>query len=184
MIKTEQTVPVRAPIGAVWDYVKNIGNWAELMPGLQSCDIIDEDDSRWVLKVGVGALVRTVKVNVHVQEWDGPTRVLFKFKLQGDPVEGGGTYMAVPRDASSIDMTLSLYVEGTGPMAPMWEAMGQPLLPKFALAFAHQLAEGIEKTAGTASIAAPAQPAPDSLFRRLLARLQDLWRSLTAAKAN
>lgn len=41
-------------------------------------------------------------------------------------------------------------VEGTGPMAPMWEAMGGPLLPKFAAAFARQLKAGIEQAAATA----------------------------------
>jgi carbon monoxide dehydrogenase subunit G len=144
MIETTQTVPVGAPIDAVWNYVREIGNWAELMPGLQGCDIIDEDNSRWVLKVGVGAMVRTVKVQVHVDEWDGPARARFSFKLQGDPVTGSGSYLAVPRGAGEIEMSLCLRVEGGGPMAPMWEAMGGPLLPKFALAFAEQLADGIE----------------------------------------
>ena len=47
---------------------------------------------RWTLKVGVGGLVRTVKVQVHVDQWDGPERVLFSYKLEGDPVQGGGSY--------------------------------------------------------------------------------------------
>lgn len=173
MIETSQTVPVHVPIGDVWEYVKNISNWAELMPGLQSCDIIDENDSRWVLKVGVGALVRTVKVNVHVEQWDGPGRVLFQFKLQGDPVSGGGSYLAKSLGASTTEMALALRVEGTGPMAPMWEAMGSPLLPKFALAFAQQLAEGIERASGVV-----AQPEP--VRRSLLARLFTLWQRLKA----
>ena len=144
MIATEQTVPVRVAIDRVWDYVKDIRRWAELVPGLQECEIIDDNDSRWVLKVGVGGMVRTVKVAVSVDQWDGPGRVLFSYKLQGDPVQGGGSYLAAATSADAIEMTLSLHVEGGGPMAPMWEAMGGPLLPKFALAFAEQLAEGIE----------------------------------------
>ena len=63
-----------------------VQRWAEIMPGFQNCQIADEDNSHWVLKVGVGGLVRTVKVDVHVDRWAGPEEVDFTFKLQGDPV--------------------------------------------------------------------------------------------------
>lgn len=177
MIETTQTVPIRAGIGAVWSHVRNIGNWATLVPGLQTYEIIDDDDSRWVLKVGVGALVRTVKVDVHVDLWDGPERALFSFNLQGDPVKGGGAYCARSISADETEMVLTIQVEGTGPMAPMWEAMGGPLLPKFALAFARQLAEGIEQSVG-ASRRAEAAPASEGLLAGWKAWLRGLWRGL------
>lgn len=176
MIETTQSVPVGAGIDKVWDYVKDIRRWAELMPGLRDCDVLSDDDSRWVLKVGVGGLVRTVKVDVHVDQWDGPERVFFSFKLQGDPVQGGGSYLARANGADATEMTLSLKVEGSGPMAPMWEAMGGPLLPKFARAFAEQLAEGIERAGHGAGEegAAAAQPSREGPFAVLLW----IWRAL------
>ena len=178
MIATEQTVSVRVAIDRVWDYVKDIRRWAELVPGLQDCEIIDENNSRWVLKVGVGGLVRTVKVAVTVDQWDGPERVFFSYKLQGDPVQGGGSYLAVATGADAMEMTLSLRVEGSGPMAPMWEAMGGPLLPKFALAFAEQLAEGIEaEYAGAASGVTSPQVA-ERPRQGPFALLVWLWRAL------
>lgn len=151
MIETTQTVPIDVGIEAVWDYVKDIRRWAELVPGLQNCQIVNDDDSRWILKVGVGALVRTVKVDVHVDQWDGPSRAVFSYKLVGDPVQGEGSYIAVATGDRSIDMTLSIKVRGSGPMAPMWEAMGAPLMPKFVRAFAEQLAQGIESEMAGAS---------------------------------
>ena len=184
MIETTQTVPVGAPLAAAWDYVRNIRSWADLMPGLQSCELLTDDDSRWVLKVGVGALVRTVKVEVHVDQWDGPERAFFSFKLKGDPVVGRGSYQAVATTASTTEMTLALQVEGTGPMAPMWEAMGGPLLPKFALAFARQLAEGIEQASSTAvQTHQPVAQARPSLLARVLASLQKVWRRFAAGGA-
>ncbi|HUH77836.1 MAG TPA: SRPBCC family protein, partial [Devosia sp.] len=81
MIETEQTVTVNCGINATWDYASNFERWASIMPGYQTCEIEDEDNSRWILKVGVGAMVRTVKVKVHVSEWAGPERVDFTFKL-------------------------------------------------------------------------------------------------------
>lgn len=176
MIETTQSVPVSAGIDKVWDYVKDIRRWAELMPGLQDCEILSADDSRWVLKVGVGGLVRTVKVDVHVNQWDGPERVFFSFKLQGDPVKGGGSYLARANGPDATEMTLSLTVEGSGAMAPMWEAMGGPLLPRFARAFAEQLAEGIERACDGAGEegAAAAKPARQGPFSVLIW----IWRAL------
>lgn len=174
MIETEQTVVIDAAIGAVWDYVSDIQRWAALMPGMRECEVIDANDSKWTIKVGVGGLVRTVKVNVHVDQWDGPGRVLFSYKLDGDPVQGGGTYTARPVGPNQTEIALQVRVEGGGPMAPMWEAMGKPLLPQLARGFANQLKTEIETAhapAGAAS--APAKPA-----RGPFAWLRNLWRAL------
>ena len=50
MIETEQTVTIAAPLDTVWNFARDIRRWAELMPGLQDCDVIDDDNSRWTLK--------------------------------------------------------------------------------------------------------------------------------------
>ena len=147
MIATEQTVTIDAGIGAVWDHVSDIRRWATLMPGYRDCELIDADRSRWTLKIGVGALVRTVTVDVHVARWDGPEQVDFGYKLEGDPVEGTGTYRATANGPAATDITLAVQVEGSGKLAPMWEAMGRPLLPKFASGFANQLKAAIEQPA-------------------------------------
>ncbi len=171
MIETQQSVVIHAPIGDVWTYAKDVERWAAIMPGYQTCDIADEDNSRWVLKVGVGGLVRTVKVQVHVDEWAGPESVTFSFKLEGDPVSGGGFYRAHAEGPNATGVMLSVRVIGGGPMAPMWEAMGGPLLPKFALAFAEQLKARIEESLGVSKAAAP-RP---RLFARLILWLRRLF---------
>jgi carbon monoxide dehydrogenase subunit G len=187
MIETEQTILIDAGIDGVWGYVHKIPNWAEMMPGLRECSVIDENDSRWTLKVGVGGMVRTVNVQVHVDEWDGPERVRFSYKLEGDPVEGGGTYLATSKGPGQTEVTLTVRVEGGGPMAPMWEAMGKPLLPQFAKAFAGQLKTEIEKAvaaapaAATEAAAAPV-PAP-SLFGAMARWLRKLWRAIFGPRA-
>lgn len=175
MIETEQSVVIAAPIGSVWAYAKDVARWAEIMPGYQECAIADEDNSRWVLKVGVGGLVRTVKVQVHVDAWAGPERVDFSFRLEGDPVSGGGSYRAVADGPAATGVTLHVRVVGGGPMAPMWEAMGGPLLPKFALAFANQLKERIESSLGDV---AASQPRIPSRSARIAMWLRHLWSRL------
>jgi carbon monoxide dehydrogenase subunit G len=178
MIETEQTVRVACDIDRTWAYAKDFAQWASIMPGYQSCEMEDADNSRWILKIGVGAMVRTVKVRVHVDEWAGPERVDFSYQLEGDPVVGSGSYLAVPADGGTTDMTLRVQVQGSGPMAPMWEAMGGPVLPKFAKSFAEQLRDRIEQAnpgAAAAAAAAPAEPRR-SVLGALVAWLRAVWR--------
>jgi carbon monoxide dehydrogenase subunit G len=145
MIETEQSTSIVAPIERVWDYVQDIRRWANLFPGCQECAAHDERDSRWILKVGAGGLVRTVTVLVHVDEWAGPERVSFSFKLQGDPVEGSGAYIAERQELGKTLVRLKVRVAGGGALAPMWEAMSRPLLPGLARSFAERLKTEIEK---------------------------------------
>lgn len=172
MIETEQTVTVGCDIDSTWAYAKDFQRWASIMPGYQSCEMEDADNSLWVLKVGVGGMVRTVRVKVRVVEWAGPERVDFTYRLVGDPVEGDGSYLAAPAGSGQTAMTLKVRIVGSGPLAPMWEAMCGPVLPKFARAFAEQLKSRIEEFNNAALPAAPV--ARPSIFARLLAWLRKL----------
>jgi len=182
MIDTEQTIVIEAPIASVWAFARRIEGWAALMPGMRECNVIDDDNSQWTLKVGVGGLVRTVKVDVHVDKWDGPSHVDFSYDLQGDPVHGGGTYDAVAIAPDRTEVKLVVRVVGSGPMAPMWEAMGRPLLPTLAKGFANQLKDAIEKeVAENGGAPVSAHPAGvqeergTGLFARLVAWLKGLF---------
>ena len=176
MIDTEQTALIDVGIDKVWTYVKDMERWASIMPGYRECEIIDENDSVWTLKVGVGALIRTVKVRVHVDQWDGPEQVHFSYRLQGDPVEGGGTYNARAIGSDRTEIRLHVRVEGGGPMAAMWEAMGKPLLPKFAGSFAQELKARVELFYNAAA------PRQSSSGRTIGSWLRDLWAWLTGRR--
>ncbi len=183
MLETEQTISIDAAIGCVWDYVSDIRKLANLMPGLRECTVVDADDSRWTLKVGVGGLVRTVNVLVHVDRWNGPERVNFSYALQGDPVTGGGSYTASRKSAHETEVTLHVRVEGGGPMAPMWEGMGKPLMPQFVKSFAGQLKAEIEKAVGAPPSTDGAPPVAavtdvPSLFAAIGKRLRSFWRAI------
>jgi carbon monoxide dehydrogenase subunit G len=178
MIETEQTVTIRSDIARVWEFACDIHGWASLMPGMQECEVIDEDNSRWTLKVGVGGLVRTVKVQVQVDQWDGPGRVFFTYRLVGDPVQGGGSYHATPGGPGETEVKLHVRVEGSGPMAPMWEAMGKPLLPQLAKGFAGQLRDKIEEGTPGLIPVTDATAAKSFGFAAFWAWLRAVWSAL------
>lgn len=178
MIETGQSVLIDATIASVWSYVQDIRRWAMLFPGCRECTVINAQESRWVLKVGAGGLVRTVNARVHVDLWDGPGRVDFSYKLEGEPVEGGGSYFASQTTDRQTEVTMTVRVVGSGPMAPLWEALSRPLLPQLAKSFAGQLKTEIEKAAGSliSPKAVEAESTPQSsIFGKWL---RNVWRAI------
>jgi carbon monoxide dehydrogenase subunit G len=176
MIEAERSILIDAPIDGVWGYVQDIRTWANLFPGCRECTVIDANDSRWTLKVGAAGLIRTVNVLVHVDEWAGPERVNFSYKLEGDPVEGGGSYVASRKGAHETEVTLKVRVEGSGSIAPMWEAMSRPLLPQLAKSFAGQLKAEIEKSASAPGTRDAGGNHAPSVFATLGKKLRSLFR--------
>lgn len=168
MIEASHGLLIEAPTTEVWDYVQDMRRWANLLPGCQECIVEDAENSRWTLKVGAGGLVRTVNALVHVDNWAGPGRVDFSYKLEGDPVEGSGSYVANQAGSAQTEVTLLVRVRGSGPLAPMWEAVSRPLLPLLAKMFATKLKEEIEHSA--APQPDDAERCPDAPGRSSLAQ--------------
>ena len=162
LIKAEHTLHVDAAIDAVWVYVSDIHRWSALFPGCTDCAVLDDQHSNWTVKVGAGGLIKTVRVMVEVVEWVAPSTVGFTFRLNDEPVTGHGAFNATACDGAATEIRLSLVVEGSGQMAPMWEAMCRPLLPSMASTFAGRLQAAIEGEQTTAPMPRP------SRVRRLL----------------
>lgn len=175
MIEAEHSLVIDAGIESVWDYVRDISRWAELFPGCRECEIIDENQSRWVIKVGTGGMIKTVNVLVQVDQWDGPGRVDFSYRLEAEPVVGVGSYTAARKSDVETEVGLKMRIEGGGQMAAMWEAVCKPLLPQMAKSFSGKLKADIEAlTPATASI--PVEKL--SLGERLVNWLRNLWWAL------
>jgi carbon monoxide dehydrogenase subunit G len=123
VIDADHTILVDAPIAGVWDYVKDIEKWAALFPGCKECVLIDNDNSRWTIKVGAGGMVKTVNILVHIDTWAGPEAVDFSFKLESEPVTGSGSFRSRTLSSVATEICMRLQVVGSGAMAPMWEAV-------------------------------------------------------------
>jgi hypothetical protein len=91
MPEVEYTTTVHRAREAVWDFVKDMNNWAPFLTGYQTHEIVNETDSIWTLKGDVGVLARIVKLKAHVTEWNGPERVSFTLTGLNEDVDGGGT---------------------------------------------------------------------------------------------
>ncbi len=96
MAEVEYTTSARLPVEVIWDFVREIDNWAAMLTGYQSHEKESEDGSLWVLKGDVGAMTRTLKFRVHVSEWAGPERVVFQLEGLNEQMSGDGIFFMAP----------------------------------------------------------------------------------------
>jgi carbon monoxide dehydrogenase subunit G len=90
MPEVEYSTTLNLPREAIWDFVKDMNNWAPFLTGYQKHEILSETDSIWTLKGDVGVLARRVELKAHVTEWSGPDRVSFTLTGLNEQVDGGG----------------------------------------------------------------------------------------------
>lgn len=101
MAQAEYVTRVAAPVARVWEFVHEMDNWAAFLRGYQSHEKQGERDSVWVLKGDVGAVTRTVKFHVHIDEWDAPARVNFTLRGLNEEMNGGGSFVLQPAEAAT-----------------------------------------------------------------------------------
>ena len=90
MPEVEYTTKMALSRELVWEFVKDMNNWAPMLTGYQKHEIIDDKDSIWTLKGDVGILSRMVRLKAHVTEWSDRDRVAFTLEGQNEKVDGGG----------------------------------------------------------------------------------------------
>jgi carbon monoxide dehydrogenase subunit G len=90
MPEVEYTTTVNLPRETIWEFVKDMNNWAPFLTGYQKHEILNDTDSIWTLKGDVGVLARVVKLKAHVTEWAGPSKVSFTLTGLNEQVDGGG----------------------------------------------------------------------------------------------
>jgi carbon monoxide dehydrogenase subunit G len=86
----------------VWEFVRDMNNWAPFTRGYQSHEIISDRESIWTVRGDLGPISRITKVEVHITEWVEGERVGFTVKGINEPLMGGGA------------ITLSDAATGTG----------------------------------------------------------------------
>ena len=96
MAETEYSTTSKLQIQRIWDFVKEMDNWAPMLAGYQSHEKRSETDSLWTIKGDVGVLARTVQFQVHITEWNGPERVRFELQGVNEQLKGEGIFIMEP----------------------------------------------------------------------------------------
>lgn len=93
MPEISYTTTMGAPRTRVWEFVRDMNNWAPFTRGYQSHEIISDAESLWTVRGDLGPISRVTKVQVLITEWIEGERVAFTVKGINEPLTGGGAIM-------------------------------------------------------------------------------------------
>jgi carbon monoxide dehydrogenase subunit G len=97
------TTLMQAPRPQVWDFVRDMNNWAPFTRGYQQHEVLNDRESVWTVKGDLGPISRVTKVHVTITEWIEGDRVAFTVRGLNEPISGGGAI--VLSDGSAGDQT-------------------------------------------------------------------------------
>jgi carbon monoxide dehydrogenase subunit G len=114
------TTTMGAPRTKVWDFVRDMDNWAPFTRGYQSHEIVNERESLWVVKGDLGPISRVTKVHVTITEWVEGERVGFVVKGLNEPLSGGGAIqLGDAADGARTEIRGDATIEFGGSLGPV-----------------------------------------------------------------
>lgn len=123
MPEAVKTLEVVRDIDSIWEFISDLRNWAPCMPGYQSMETINDQESLWRLKGDAGIFKRVVPFVVRIEETVAPTRIRFTLVGKGEPVEGSGTYSAEALGPDLTRITFTLLLGGKGMAKPIIDSL-------------------------------------------------------------
>jgi carbon monoxide dehydrogenase subunit G len=136
-------VLLELPIGVIWNFVKDMDNWAPLVPGYVNHEKINKRQSLWAFQGDTGIFKKKVSLLIDIKEWRAPTRV--SFDLKGQKYDGEGYFEARAININNTRLTGFLEVNAIGAMEAMKNSLLKTVIPKsveeMALAISTKLLE-------------------------------------------
>lgn len=120
------------PIEQVWSFVKDMDNWAPLIPGYISHKKFTERQSTWEFYQDIGIIKKKVSLLITIKEWIEPTKVTFNLKGLEDKFSGNGYFLAEPIGKSKTKITGYLDITAEGAMGKVINKVLKNSIPKTA----------------------------------------------------
>lgn len=121
------TTKMATPRGKVWPFVSDINNWAPLVRGYQSHEIISDRESIWTVRGEVGPISRITKVHINVTEWVDGEKVAFTLQGLNEPVSGEGAII-IRDDGDGTEISGTGSVQFGGALGPMVNRLLAPFV--------------------------------------------------------
>lgn len=123
-------VVVDLPINKVWDFVKDMDNWAPLIPGYIQHRKFTNRQSTWEFYSIIGFIKKKISLMVTIKEWIEPTKVTFHLKGLNEEFTGSGYFLAEAIDKNKTRITGYLEITAGGAMGPLVNRALKSYLPK------------------------------------------------------
>lgn len=141
----KHVITMDTSIEEVWSFVREMDNWAPLLPGYINHEKVSDQQSNWTFKENVGILKKKISLQVTIKEWVEPVRVTFDLKGINENLSGNGYFKAEMIDPNTTRMTGYLEMTAEGPLAPVMNAVMKTSLPKSGEELTKAIAEKIEE---------------------------------------
>ena len=145
MPSVEHTAIVNAPLEVVWDYLKDMSNWAPFLEGYQKHEEINDKESIWTLKGDIGVLCRIVQIKIIITEWIDMEKIAFKLVGITERVEGGGTFIPTAKSPESTELFFEFTIKAGGLIGPVANVLMKPMLKPVATNMGNSIKAAIEK---------------------------------------
>jgi carbon monoxide dehydrogenase subunit G len=140
-------VELQLPIGVIWDFVKDMDNWAPLVPGYINHEKLNSRQSTWEFKGDIGILKKKVSLLIDIKEWSPPNKV--SFDLKAEKYTGEGYFEARAINHNKTKLIGFLDVTAVGAMETMKNSLLKTAIPKsaeeMAIAISSKLEEQCQK---------------------------------------
>jgi carbon monoxide dehydrogenase subunit G len=123
---------INLPIEKVWSFVKDMDNWAPLIPGYISHKKFNERLSTWEFYQDIGILKKKISLMVTIREWIAPTKVTFDLKGLNEKFFGNGYFQAEALGKDQTKVIGYLEINAQGAMGKVVNKVLKTSIPKTA----------------------------------------------------
>lgn len=175
------TTTMTTPRARVWLFVRDVNNWAPLVKGYQSHELITERESVWAVKGELGPVSRTTKFRITVTEWVEGEKVAFTVKGLNEPITGEGS-ITVRDDGSGTQISGNGTVQFGGALAPMVNRLIAPFVQSTADELVTKIVAAVQGTPEPAIEKPTATGSRNALVRLYLCILRWMKTKLSGRK--
>ncbi|GAA0363740.1 CoxG family protein [Bacillus horti] len=139
------TTTIPMPVHKVWSFVKDVNNWAPLVPGYQGHEQIDENTFNWTFKVDVGFFKREVQLQIKFTDWQELTKISYNLNGITDQFSGEGYFEFKAKGQDSTQLEGYLELTAKGAMASMINSFLKSAVPQMVEELSKEIAEKIKE---------------------------------------
>jgi uncharacterized protein len=165
-MKFRQEFNIAEPVATVWEFFDQPTRVAACLPGLESCNLLDDGTLAVRLTQHLGPMAATFETRVRITERVPEERM--QFTSTGKAVRGAvGNFRATNTVyLQAIEGGTMVVVEGEAALAGMLGAIGQKIILKQADKMTAEFAHNLERSLSGAGAAIDATPSAASLTTR------------------
>ncbi|MEH7108353.1 MULTISPECIES: SRPBCC family protein [Bacillaceae] len=141
-------IELTLPIKVIWEFVKDMDNWAPLVPNYIQHEKVNESQSTWEFKNDLGIIKTKMSLLIDIIEWKEPTRVSFTLKSKSERFTGSGFFEAKALNVNKTKLTGFLEVTANGKMGPTMNSKLETSLPEYVEEMGVSIAKKLEELYG------------------------------------